>query len=423
MTDDRPCGIDRAAVAAIDDTPVDWRFKGWPADGATIGQIAGCGWHALEQLPAPVMLLHEAALDHNLRTMADWCRERGVLLAPHGKTTMAPQLFERQINAGAWAITAATVAHARVYRRFGIDRILLANQPTTPQDVAWLASEAASGAVDLICLVDDEDVADMLGRAAARSGSVLDVMIEVGHRTGRGGVRSLIAAERLAAAIGAHNGLRLVGIEGYEGLLGLDPSGLAAVDAFLERIAAAFERIATAGAFRIDAPLLSAGGSGWYDRVVDVLAAPARAAGGRLVVRSGCYLTHDHAFVARLGASSRAGLPTPRPALEAWAPVLSAVEDGRAILGAGRRDLPYDADLPIPLEVWRDGRFEPADGLRTVGLNDQHAHVAVTGEARPRPGDLVSLGISHPCSAFDRWSLLALVDEDRIVTGAVRTFF
>lgn len=423
MTEDRPCGIDRAAVAALEETTIDWRFKGWPADGATIRDVGGRRWHALEQLPAPMMLLHESALNHNIRAMAVWCRERGVLLAPHGKTTMAPQLFARQIEAGAWAITAATVAQARVYRRFGIDRILLANQPATPHDAEWLAGELADGAAELICLVDDADVAGMLGAAAARAGRTLDVMIEIGHRAGRGGVRSPAEIHRLARAVGAHDGLRLVGVEGYEGLLGLDPSRLEAVDGFLEQVAAAFERLAAAGAFGDETPLLSAGGSGWYDRVVDVLAGPARAAGARLVLRSGCYATHDNGFVERLGAARRAGLPAPRPALEAWAPVVYAAEEGRAILGAGRRDLPYDIDLPIPLEVWRGGRLHPADGLCTVGLNDQHAHLEVAGRRQLRPGDLVSLGISHPCSAFDRWPLLALVDEDRIVTGAVRTVF
>ncbi len=419
----RPCGIDLAAVAALDEITVDWRYKGWPGDGATAAQIAGQGWHALEQLPAPMLLLHEAALEHNLTTMATWCRERGALLAPHGKTTMAPWIFARQIEHGAWAITAATVAQARVYRAFGIDRIVLANQPATVHDANWIAGELAGDGVEIICLVDDADVAARLGAAAGRVGRVLDVMIELGHRSGRGGVRAQADVEPLARAIDAHPALRLVGVEGYEGLLGLDRSGGDAVDGFLELLAGAFEQLAAAGAFGHDTPLLSAGGSGWFDRVAEMLGEPARAGGGRLLLRSGCYATHDHGFVDRLGAAGRAGMPRPRPALEAWAPVVYASEDGRAILGAGRRDLPYDVDLPLPLEVWRDGRFEPATRLRTVGLNDQHAHLDVSSGPPLRPGDLVSLGISHPCSAFDRWPLIALVDEDRTVTGAVRTFF
>ncbi len=53
-------------------------------------------------------------------------------------------------------------------------------------------------------------------------------------------------------------------------------------------------------------------------------------------------------------------------------------------------------------------------------LNDQHAFLTADGL---QPGDLLCLGISHPCGAFDRWRTLLEVDADYTVTRAIRTFF
>jgi D-serine deaminase-like pyridoxal phosphate-dependent protein len=141
----------------------------------------------------------------------------------------------------------------------------------------------------------------------------------------------------------------------------------------------------------------------------------------RVVLRSGCYLTHDHAHYAELSPLS----DRLRPALELWAEVISRPEDGLAILCFGKRDAPYDLELPIPLAVRRRARgLEPVErGRLTVReLDDQHAYVDVDGIAL-EVGDLVGLGISHPCTAFDKWRLLPLVDEDYRVTGGIRTFF
>jgi len=35
----------------------------------------------------------------------------------------------------------------------------------------------------------------------------------------------------------------------------------------------------------------------------------------------------------------------------------------------------------------------------------------------------VCLGISHPCTAFDKWQLIPVVDEEYRIVDVVRTFF
>ena len=86
-----------------------------------------------------------------------------------------------------------------------------------------------------------------------------------------------------------------------------------------------------------------------------------------------------------------------------------------------------DADLPLPEQWYRPGlhrRPQPlGDDFRVIELNDHHAYLALPAESPLRVGDMVSFGISHPCTTFDKWQLLYVVDDAYTVTEAIRTFF
>jgi D-serine deaminase-like pyridoxal phosphate-dependent protein len=414
------------ALRDLLDEPVDWRHKGFPpGDDVTIGTVGAMGWNLLRgDLPLPALVLKESALGHNIALMAQWCAERGILHAPHGKTTMAPQLFSRQLDAGAWGITAATVSQARMYRAFGVQRILLANELVEPASLRWLADElAASPELDFYCLADS--VAEVETMAAALSGTErsVNVLVEIGFDGGRTGCRSVAEALDVAAAVTRSPGTQLVGTEGYEGIIAADRSeaSVAAVDAFLERLREATVELERAGVFAgRERIVVTAGGSAYFDRVVDVLGAnwpfekPVD-----LVIRSGGYVTHDVGLYERTSPIAR----RLRPALEAWGAVLSRPEPELALIGLGKRDVSHDVDLPRPeLVSGRDG-LRAATGMIVTSLNDQHAYVRLP-EADPLAvGDLVGCGISHPCTAFDKWRLIPVVDDDYTVVDAVATFF
>lgn len=354
----------------------------------------------------PVALLSERALAHNIELMARYCREHGALLAPHVKTTMAPHIIDAQLAAGAWGATVAHVGQARVLREHGVGRIVIANQVTTPGELSWVAADGET----LIYVDSVEGV-----RAAAGCGAPLRVLLEVGYAGGRTGCRTREEAIAVAREVAATDGLQLAGVAAFEGLIG----DVAAVDGFLGEVAAVAEALRLPSGF-----LLTAGGSAYFDRVVAVLGPAAERLGGRLLLRSGCYVTHDHGVYERTGPGARGALGGAfEPALEVWAPVLSRPEAGRALVGAGKRDLAYDMGLPIALpELVREGERLPFAG-QVVALNDQHAHLEVDERAELRPGDLVGFGISHPCALFDRWRELALVDADRRVLEMIATLF
>jgi D-serine deaminase-like pyridoxal phosphate-dependent protein len=414
------------ALGALHDERVDWRYKGFPqSDDVTIGTVGARGWNVLRgDLPLPALVLKESALEHNIALMAQWCEERGILHAPHGKTTMAPQLFSRQLDAGAWGITAATVSQARMYRAFGVQRILLANELVEPASLHWLGDElAAAPELDFYCLVDSVPDVETMAEALRGTGRPVKVLLEIGYEGGRTGCRTLAEAGDVAAAVAQSPALELVGTEGYEGIIAHDRSAasLAAVDAFLQRLREATVELERAGVFADrDRIIVTAGGSAYPDRVADVL-------GGDwpfekpvdLVIRSGGYVTHDVGLYERTSPFAR----ELRPALEAWGVVLSRPEPDLALVGLGKRDVSHDVDLPRPELVNSSDGLRRVTGMTVTELNDQHAYVRVPAGDRLAVGDLLGCGISHPCTAFDKWRLIPVVDDDYTVVDAVAALF
>jgi D-serine deaminase-like pyridoxal phosphate-dependent protein len=344
---------------------------------------------SLHDLPLPVLVLRDSAVEHNVALMARWCAERGLSLAPHGKTTMAPALIRRQLAAGAWAMTAATVPQLAVMRAAGAQRVILANELVGAPEIAWFEREREG--IEAFCLVDSVEGVRALAAGVRRP---LGVLIELGGP--RAGCRTVERALEVADAIAPP--LYLAGVEGFEGTLPAEE-----VDDFLAFMRTTVE--ALDGRFG-DEIIVTAGGSAFFDRVAEQL----RFAGlrVRVVVRAGCYLTHDDGLYAEATP-----LPELRAALELWARVLSCPEPGLAIAGFGKRDAPYDIGLPV---------VRSHAGVLVDSLNDQHAYLH-DPDGVLSVGDTVVCGISHPCTAFDKWPLIAVASDDDVVVGAVRTYF
>lgn len=395
---------------------------GAPADAdTTIAEVGERGW-VLEDLSAPVVTLRRSAIEHNLAVMGRWIADRGVQLWPHGKTTMAPQLWESQLAAGATGLTAATPAQVRAMRFAGVDRVLLANEPVDEASIAWIARALDDPAWNFTCWVDSVDGVELLGRALTASSvpRPVSVLVEVGHEGGRTGARSVGTAIEVAEAARRSSVLSLEGVAGYEGTIGHErtPPVLDRVDRFLETM----DEVAggLVGRDLVEgAVTVSAGGSLFFDRVA------ARFAGSsdpdvRVIVRAGCTITHDHGLYER--ASPLADTPDRfLPAIEAWGSVLSRPEPNVAVIGLGKRDVPSDIEPPIPLRVHGDDRS--LEGVRVTRLMDQHAICAIPADLRLEPGELVVFGISHPCTAFDRRRVLFVLDDEDRVVDAVGTLF
>lgn len=392
--------------------------KGQPADGKWL----------LENASLPVAVVFDRALTHNITWMQRFADDHGAQLAPHGKTTMTPALFARQLAAGAWGITAATPWQVRVYRAHGIARVLLANELVDLDFVAWLRAELdRDPSFEFVCYVDSvtgvERLAAAMGERVGRR--PLGVVLEVGLPGGRTGCRSNADIGAVAQAVAANPSLALLGVAGYEGPLGhsRDPATRQEVEAFVRRLADTLASLDVAGLLdqRAGEYYLTCGGSGHVDVVTAVLEnPPACARPVRSLLRSGSYLSHDDDLYARTSSLAR----ELRPAIEVWCQVLSRPEPGLALLGAGRRDLSFDAGLPVVRLRRAAATGEVGELEGTISkLNDQHAFLEIEASRELGVGDLVCLGISHPCTTHDKWQLVPLLDDERCVVGCLRAYF
>lgn len=354
-------------------------------------------------LSLPQLRLDVDALDHNIRVMAEWCAERDVALAPHVKTTMSEPVVARQVAAGAVGVTVATVDQAGIALGWGHD-VLLANEVVDAHGLAQLRRLVGQHPErEVRCLVDSQAGVEAARAAFAGAGTVLEVMVDVGTPGGRTGVRTSEEARHVARLVRHAPELRLVGVAGYEGVVPNDRTTavLDAVDAHCAAVRDVF--LDLADAFETDRPVFTMGGSAFPDRVVEHLPTTAEVPGTRRLLRSGCYVTHDHGTYARVTPFS--GL---RAALTVRAAVVSAPEPGTAVVSAGKRDLPYDVEPPVVVAVHdAAGRAKPPAG-RVRSLYDQHT--VLTGADDLAVTDVVTFGISHPCSAFDRWPAYVVTD-------------
>jgi D-serine deaminase-like pyridoxal phosphate-dependent protein len=414
-------GLDALSVAALADEPLDWRFKGLPASwwGRTPAQICAQAPNLFDDgAVSPVCVLRLTALAHNLVTMARWCRRNGVELAPHGKTHMSPQLLARQLGAGASAVTVATISQVRTFRGFGVRDVVLANELVDQAGLRWLAAELdADPGFHLVCWVDSTAGVALMSSVLTAAGArrPVDVCVEVGMAGGRTGCRGPADVDEVARAAAASPQLRLVGVAGYEAALGHDvtPDALARVTGYLTELRAAVVRLAPL--FETDRIIATAGGSTYFDAVADVLAGDwPDGLLVRTIVRSGCYLTHDDGLYARTSPLGRSAPGRLLPALQVWAQVVSRPEPDLALLTMGRRDVSFDQDLPVPLSL--------SDSTVTE-LNDQHAYLRLGGADRVNVGAWLGFGISHPCTVFDKWQAIPVLDHDDRVVDVIRTFF
>lgn len=424
-------------IGDIRATLLDGRTKGIPGTTApfALKDIAGKGWNVLaEDLPLPLMVLKRSALDHNAAVFGEYLVSDNLSLAPHGKTTMSPQIFAEQLGHGAWGMTAATVSQVQVMHAYGVRRVVMANQLLGKANVEAIAQMLAGDPeFDFYCFVDSVAQLDNIARYLGRPARPIKLLLDVGVSGGRTGVRTLDDARQVVDAIAVADpaSFRFAGVAAFEGVVpGLD-KGTGPIGDFARFVVEVARSLPRSLYNGLDEFILSGGGSSYFDIVAEAFKTLELTVPVRVLLRSGCYVTHDsgayHAAQEQAKADPHRHEHHPadlQPALEAWAYVQSLPEPGLAFLAMGKRDIPYDAGLPVPLKLYRPGvGFLPVGQATVFATNDQHAFVRLGEGAAWQVGDLVASGISHPCTAFDKWRFIPIVSDSYDVVDGVLTFF
>jgi len=390
--------------------------KGQPVDGQSL----------LENVSLPAAVIFDAALTHNIAWMQHFADDHGAQIAPHGKTTMTPALFRRQLDAGAWGITLATAVQCAAAFEHGVTRLLMANQLVGRPNMAIVADLVARGA-DYCCLVDSVASVEALNACFGERHLTLQVLVELGVPGGRCGVRNDAELKTLVDAIAAAPALALCGIEGYEGLIGGEHT-VDKVRSYGRRLVDTMRTLRSAGAFAERTPIITAAGSQWFDLIAEAFDRSDLRDHCTPILRPGCYVVHDHRSYRDAMAEVKARHPELKgelePALAVFAHVQSLPEPGLAVVAMGKRDISVDPDLPIPLQSHRPGEAaRPLTGCSIRKVMDQHAMMVIPEDIELRIGDVVSFGASHPCLTFDKWRQVLLVDDDLQVLEAMPTFF
>ena len=381
----------------------------------------------------PTAVLLQSAIASNSALFAKFCGEHKISFAPHGKTTMSPELFDIQMRDGAWGITAATAFQARTMIEHGVPRVLIANEVVAPGDIAWVA-QATRQKHEVICCVDSTQAVKILedSLASLLRGRKVQVLVELGVIDGRTGARTISEALVVARAVAKSSSLKLVGVSGFEGIISESQTQTAEqrVDNFLDDMRGLADAMIAENLFQgVSEILISAGGSVFFDRVATKLVGQNSAISERIVIRSGCYLSHDDGVIDQLspyGSASQVSGDVFRAALEVWGVVLSRPEPNRVIVGIGKRDVSTDGMLPIAKKILRRGNVQPQnwlEGTRAVRVDDQHLYLNVDASDEVAVGDLIGFGISHPCTTFDKWRAIPIANDTYQVVAIANTKF
>lgn len=401
----------------------------YPSKSDPFGTDHETGRLRLEHFATPIATIAGERMTANIGAMARWCAQRGLSLSPHGKTTMAPAIWRRQLDAGAWAITVATSAQLRIARMAGIPRVLVANEIVDPLVLRWLYAELeADPEWHVICWVDSLAGVEAMSAQHDGSSRPIDVCVEIGAIDARAGARSLAEARAVAEAARSASAVRLVGLSGYEGVVteGADASDLAEVDAYLEQLVDVHHGLSDL--YEGDEVVLSAGGSAYFDLVearLGPLAVTTHGGGTRVVLRPGVYVVHDDGLYEHIAPHSRGEGPELVAALHVWGRVLSRPQPELVLVDVGRRDISADVGMPVAQRVQRDGDWLPDStlaGASVFELNDQHAFLRVATESPIAVGDVVRFGLSHPCTTFDKWSAIPVIDDPESPNPVVKEF-
>ena len=400
-------------------TVIEFKYKGFPIDfyGKTLVQFLASKPNLFtSNFQFPIMVLKESALNNNIAQMMSFCDSVKAELAPHVKTTMSPQLAKMQIAAGVSALTVANFWQASIFLNFGFKKMIIANEVLDPMAIAAIAKINKLKQAEIIFYVDSILALEIIQKHTPSEGEQ-NLFIEIGTENGRGGVRELSLVEQLAQRIKADKRLNLIGVTGFEGAVpdaARGRRGEKKISKFCQKIVAAAE---LAYPYKSDQPfVISAGGSAYFDIVARELNKFEKPR--RLLLRSGGYITHDHKYYEEIYPFASTDRSF-QPAIEVWAQVISKPEKGFGVLNLGKRDIGNDLHNPIPIKSY-DGQVKSFSAV-IEKLNDQHGYLRTSADFQL--AQLIGLGISHPCTTFDKWRLVPLVNDNYDVVDCLQTFF
>ena len=340
------------------------------------------------EIATPALVVDVAAMERNIRRMADFFRDGPCRLRPHFKAHKTPEIARRQLSAGSCSgLTCATVSEAEVAADLS-DDLLIANEPIGPSKCERIAALARR--VRMTVAVDSEAGLEAIGLAARNAGVSIGVLVDLNVGQMRCGVEPGHEVVQLARRATSVDGVTLRGLVGYEGHVVSLPDRAEREVRTRASMAGLVESAAMLRASGLPCELVSAGGTGTYD------------ISGRMPgiteIQAGSYVLMDTDY-------GQLDVPFEQ-AFWVLGTVISRPEPRRLVVDCGHKSMTKDHGLPSPRDL---------DGATVVSLNDEHATLRVPHDSRVRIGDHVFMRPSHTDPTINLHDSFYALEGDRVV--------
>jgi D-serine deaminase-like pyridoxal phosphate-dependent protein len=335
----------------------------------------------------PVLAVDLEALERNIKGSADFFDQAGVAWRPHTKGQKLPALAHKQLEAGAIGVTCAKLGEAEVMAASGIQSILVANQIVGRHKARRLANLCRQA--EVIVAVDSETNARELHEAAVRYDSQLPVVIEVNIGMDRAGVLPGEPSVKLATILHELEGLRFMGVMGWEGHARRfqDPGERkSACEESVEKLVATAELCRSRG---LPVQIVSCGGTGTHEYSSHVPGVTEIQAGG---------IIFNDMYYARVGVEHEF-------ALTVVSTVVSRPHPRRIITDAGKKTMSSDAAEPKPLGV---GKVE------ALSFSAEHGTILTVEDSAVEIGDRVQWIVGYSDTTVALHDELYAVRDERV---------
>lgn len=392
-------------------------------------------WNILkDNVSLPAATLSHSILKHNQSWMNKFAEKFDFQLAPHGKTTMLPELFALQISSGCYGMTLANATQVAAAYKGGVKRVIMANQLVGECNMDIISTILQeSPTFDFTCLVDSAENVDQLGKFFKERNQKLQVLIEYGPFGGRTGIRTNLQEETVVQSLAKwKNTISAVGIEFFEGILKEEKD----VREFIQKSLSRLPGLIAKNVFPDDEVIITGAGTSWFDVVAEEFLNFEKSCGFQVkkILRSGCYLIYDIGLYKKMEdrvcdmnlskndkncAILKESL---KPALKIWAYVQSLPEPNLAIIGMGKRDIAIDCGYPVPHALYRRQENEhekrqvvhvgaTCESWKVFNMMDQHTYMRIDENDDLQIGDIISFDIYHPCTTMDKWRNVLVIDD------------
>ena len=342
----------------------------------------------VRDIPTPALVVDVAALDRNIRRMADFFAHGACRLRPHFKAHKTPEIARRQLAGGSCVgLTCATVSEAEAAAEFCSD-LLIANEPVGPgkcERVAALARRAR-----MTIAVDSTAGLGAMSTAAGHAGVTVGVLIDLNVGQTRCGVLPGAAAVDLAKEAASKPGVTLRGVMGYEGHVVSLPDRVEREARTREAMAGLVETAALVRAAGLPCDIVSAGGTGTYDISGRIE--------GITEIQAGSYVLMDADY-------GRLDVPFEQ-AFWALGTIISRPDPGRCVADCGHKSMTKDHGLPTVRDL---------EGASVVSLNDEHATITIPSDSKIAIGDRVFLRPSHTDPTINLHDVFYALEGEKVV--------